>query len=330
MGSERVVIIIAKRNDVHALAVLGEIGTISGCHAAILDSAEYPKSWSLSMSYREGGEPSWVVRGKDWEIASESVVGLWWRRPYRHRIASEVKGRKIRSFCEDEARSAFRGWVYGLGDRVINPLRGELAATPKPFQLHKAGEAGLRIPSTLITNDPEEARIFLESLGRPAIFKVLTGTSWQFVETRRFEPAYAEALESVRYAPVIFQELIDADLDIRVTVVDNSIFAVSIQAHHPGARLDWRMDLASEIRRHELPQAVQSAILKLMRALGLRFGALDLRLTPDGEYVFLEVNPGGQFLFCEIHAGEPITRALAEALLAGPPPSSTERSGSTA
>ncbi|MEN6440250.1 MAG: hypothetical protein ABFD97_16875, partial [Syntrophobacter sp.] len=55
------------------------------------------------------------------------------------------------------------------------------------------------------------------------------------------------------------------------------------------------------------------------RALGLRFGALDLRLTPDGEYVFLEVNPGGQFLFCEIHAGHPITRALAEALLYGPP-----------
>jgi D-alanine-D-alanine ligase-like ATP-grasp enzyme len=52
-----------------------------------------------------------------------------------------------------------------------------------------------------------------------------------------------------------------------------------------------------------------------MTVLGLRYGAIDLRLTPQGEYVFLEINPGGQFLFCEIHAGVPITRKLAAALL---------------
>ncbi|MEN6483940.1 MAG: hypothetical protein ABFD98_03560, partial [Syntrophobacteraceae bacterium] len=65
--------IIAKPNDVHALAVLGEIGTLSDGRAVILDSAGYPKSWSLSMSFRDGGEPSWTVRGEDWEIVSEQV-----------------------------------------------------------------------------------------------------------------------------------------------------------------------------------------------------------------------------------------------------------------
>jgi hypothetical protein len=40
-----------------------------------------------------------------------------------------------------------------------------------------------------------------------------------------------------------------------------------------------------------------------------------MRLNPKGEYVFLEVNPGGQFLFCEIHGGQPISSALAKALI---------------
>jgi hypothetical protein len=48
-----------------------------------------------------------------------------------------------------------------------------------------------------------------------------------------------------------------------------------------------------------------------MRGLGLEYGAIDLRLTPDGEYVFLEVNPAGQFLFVEHACGLPVSRVLA-------------------
>jgi biotin carboxylase len=51
-----------------------------------------------------------------------------------------------------------------------------------------------------------------------------------------------------------------------------------------------------------------------MNELGLVFGTVDLRVTDDNEYVFLEVNPQGQFLYVEILTGMPITAALAEFL----------------
>jgi hypothetical protein len=38
-------------------------------------------------------------------------------------------------------------------------------------------------------------------------------------------------------------------------------------------------------------------------------------LTPDGQYVFLEINPAGQFLFIEKATGQRISAALADALL---------------
>jgi glutathione synthase/RimK-type ligase-like ATP-grasp enzyme len=53
----------------------------------------------------------------------------------------------------------------------------------------------------------------------------------------------------------------------------------------------------------------------LMQNLGLVYGAIDLRLTPDGQYVFLEINPAGQFLFVEKATGQRISAALAHALL---------------
>ena len=41
-----------------------------------------------------------------------------------------------------------------------------------------------------------------------------------------------------------------------------------------------------------------------MASLGLKFGCFDFIVTPDGEYVFLEVNEAGQFLWIEGHCPE--------------------------
>jgi hypothetical protein len=42
-----------------------------------------------------------------------------------------------------------------------------------------------------------------------------------------------------------------------------------------------------------------------------------MKLTDEGEYVFLELNPMGQFLYVEILTGFPLTAAMAELLAAG-------------
>ena len=54
-----------------------------------------------------------------------------------------------------------------------------------------------------------------------------------------------------------------------------------------------------------------------MRALGLEYGAIDMKLTSHGQYYFLEINPAGQVLFIEKLARLPISQALARHLLQG-------------
>jgi hypothetical protein len=54
----------------------------------------------------------------------------------------------------------------------------------------------------------------------------------------------------------------------------------------------------------------------LIQRLELDYGAVDLRLTPDDRYVFLEINPAGQWRFVEERTGQPITDAFASLLLA--------------
>jgi hypothetical protein len=62
---------------------------------------------------------------------------------------------------------------------------------------------------------------------------------------------------------------------------------------------------------------VTAGLLGLMRRLGLVFSTIDMKLTDEGEYVFLELNPMGQYLYVEILAGLPLTAAMADLLAAG-------------
>jgi glutathione synthase/RimK-type ligase-like ATP-grasp enzyme len=64
-----------------------------------------------------------------------------------------------------------------------------------------------------------------------------------------------------------------------------------------------------------LPVETEKRIFALMKRLGLVYGAIDLRRTPEGRHVFLEVNPAGEWRFVEERTGQPITKALAKLLI---------------
>lgn len=313
---KKTIVIFALPEDVHARSVARDAVQTLGCRAIVLDTADYPRAWSLSQSFGSTGRSRFSMTHGGETVSDETLAGVWWRRPRDHEISSEVVDGEIRRFCGQEARSAFRGWLISLGARVINPPAAEAAASYKPFQLEMATREGLRVPATLVTNDPDEVERLRRSLGEPIVFKILTSTTWQFAETRELKPGHERLLSGLRHAPAIFQRLIDG-VDIRVTVIDQKAFSVAITATHPGARLDWRLDGAARCEPHRLPSGVETSLVRLVASLGLRYGAVDLRLTEAGEYYFLEINPSGQFLFCDIHAGQKISLALAEALAAG-------------
>jgi glutathione synthase/RimK-type ligase-like ATP-grasp enzyme len=174
------------------------------------------------------------------------------------------------------------------------------------------------VPRTCITNDPAEASAFIASEGAErTIYKSFLGTEDAWRETRVLRPDECELLDNVRYAPVIFQEFIPAVVDLRVTVVGDDLFAAAIRSQETAYPHDFRMDLESAaIEPHALSDEVAARLMALMASFGLVYGAIDLRLTPDGEYVFLEVNPAGQWLFVELRTNQPITDALVDHLIA--------------
>jgi hypothetical protein len=308
------VLIIAPANDPHACVVAKRLEALEA-KAIILDSAHFPSQWHLSLGTANGEPRRFVLCRDELELDEESLVGVWWRRPRPYVPSSDVRESHLRRFITSESRAAFEGWLHCLGDRVINPIAADRAASHKLLQLQCAVEVGLKIPRSLATNSPAQAREFFEANGPRTVYKPFTAANWQLIATQRLSADALGHVEAVVYAPVIFQEEIRKVADIRVTILDGQVFPVLIHTRLKDAPIDWRVDPAREYAAHVLPEAIKAALLALMAKLGLRFAACDLALTEDGDYVFFEANTGGQWLFAEIMADQEISWAFARALL---------------
>ena len=208
---------------------------------------------------------------------------------------------------------------------VPGPRAIVLRAQRKLTQLQLARGLGFDIAPTLVTTDPDElltfraahADLVSKQVGFTQGFK-LPGTDEGFRYTLPVTPRDLTHVEAIRLCPIIVQARVPKRSELRVTVVGEKVFAAEIdsqETHHTAT--DWRRydHPHCVLRPHRLPDAVASQCVGLTHALGLRFGALDLVLTPDGRYVFLEINPNGQYLWTEHAAGLPISDAMATLLM---------------
>jgi len=227
-------------------------------------------------------------------------------------------------FAEQEAKSTIMGLWEILDCVWVNHPERNRVAELKIKQLMVANEVGLEIPKTIITNDPEEAEIFFrKTKSEGVIIKrlgggiVLDGNQGSAIYTSLVSEADINDIGRVRYTPTLFQEYIQKDVELRITVVGNKVFPIEIHSQKSErAKFDWRRDTLNLLHReHLLPEDVKQKIINFVHKLGLNFGAIDMILTPNGRYVFLEINPNGQWGWIEDLTGLPISDSIINLLV---------------
>ena len=310
------VLVLAPPDDEHATAVAQEIDRLGG-EAEIVDLSAFPQHVRLSMRYDCCGGRDFALELPSGSRNVGDFGSVWWRRPQTPLVSPDLTRPGHRMFAVNEAQEALSGLWHALDAFWVNDPARDLVAHRKPFQLRVAQDVGLRVPATLITNDPDAARSFVDARGyRDVVYKAFSATETDWRETRILRRDELSLLDHVRYAPVIFQEYIEALYDLRVTVVGDEMFAAAIHSQQTAYAVDFRMDIENaEVEAVSLPREVENALRSFMTRLGLVYGAIDMRRTPDDRYVFLEVNPAGQWLFIEERSGQPIASALAEVLV---------------
>ncbi len=123
-----------------------------------------------------------------------------------------------------------------------------------------------------------------------------------------------------RFCPIIVQEQIPKQVELRVTVVGRRIFAAEIHSQESNrSRLDWRrynID-ATLYGVHELPSEVAARCLAMMDRLGLTFGAFDLILTQRANMCSWRSTRSASGCGSRTSTGLPISQAVCDLLLEG-------------
>lgn len=311
------VVIFSEPNDAHAQSVTQELNRLGETDVDLMNFADIPQRVRIDMALSNGHGSGFALTLADGRrLRLEQVTSFWWRRPQAFVLPSGMQPH-AQHFALTEISTALQGMWQACDEALwVNDITRDAAASHKPWQLELARRIGLTIPDTLITTDPEQARAFWEARGGQVVYKPFVQTLHSWRETRRLTREDLASVEAVRLAPVIFQSLVPGAMDLRVTVVGNELLSGAVDLGKVEYKLDVRLNQQSYVP-HELPDTVAGQLLELMRTLGLEYGAIDLRLTPEGEYVFFEVNPAGQFLFLEHAAGLPVSTVLARHLRDG-------------
>lgn len=288
----------------------------NGVRTTRLDTEHYPFG-SLLTSVLDTSTQPWLEATLD-GASMRDITSIWYRRIRSPERPSSMNP-GVYDFCLRESRSALLGTLLSLSRRVMSPPERVWAAEHKLFQLATAKSVGLRIPETVVTNDAERIRTAFHHFNGQMIAKPVRtgyvdyGFEQHAIYTSQVLEEHIEDLAGAHLSPSIFQPLIPKQSDVRATFVGDSLFVAEIDSQSdPAAIVDWRKTENPALPHQvaALPPLVEERSRVLMQQLGLVFGALDFIRTPEGEWVFLEVNPNGQWLWLDDMLNLGITEAI--------------------
>ena len=326
------ILIVTNRADLHADVVARKIAADDAAPFR-LNLDEYPACYDVACTFAGGRWDGALRHLPSGETLNPAEVGaVWMRKKAPYRYPSGPLAGQEKAHADAETEHVLLGLLYALDCYWMSHPLALRNALWKVEQMQRAARMGFPVPDSLVTNRRASVEAFRRSAADGIVFKTLSSASLAVDEvppeertagalpTTRIGDEHAGMLDSVAEMPCFFQHHVAKRHEVRATVIGDRLFAARIHSQDdPRTATDWR-DMSAEIRYEAdtLPAEIERRCLDFVASYGLTFGAIDLIVTPGGDYVFLENNPVGQFLFVEQLVPElDMTGAVAACLIAG-------------
>jgi len=305
-------VVLIGEGDYKEFELLAEAIENRGGNPVVWDTTDWPSD--VPVTYDVGSETVTVDR----EFHVGEVTGVF---PWVHHVFHPSLSRFADEFEEEGTRNLFMKVDQWRGVfRSLLPLFEEHGATVfyppgtqhydewKPLQLEQFVAAGVSIPDTVFTSDPDRVREFVTEHGE-VVYKPVVEEAWP--ERLSADDLDEAPLERLSNAPVQFQEYVPGE-DVRAFFLDGEVVGASRYVTD-----EWSFKTEGDVEEAEavdLRDEVCRDVERAARVSPVRFGAADLRVTDD-THALLEVNPGPRFAFHDLHGATDVASVLAEALL---------------
>ncbi len=296
------------------LILTSESGDLS--HLEIVNWLEYYKANYLVVT----GES--IIRGAV-DFTYSSLEGIIYKgKPLRKQVSAVYYRRWVFpsefNLCQDkilnhslvsnlfnEAIEIRNLLFYELKDAKWYPSP-QVASVNKLQILDMARTVGLRVPATIVTNKKEDLLEFYSKCNEEVVTKAIGNYSVIVTSDQMlYNPIYTRKLNindlpkiPDLFVSTLFQECIDKSFELRIFIFEEHFYTTALMSQqHERTKIDSRITQnfkGSKLVPYDLPDDIKVKLNSLFNLVGLNIGSVDMIVSAQGEFYFLEVNPVGQ------------------------------------
>lgn len=214
-----------------------------------------------------------------------------------------IENKNILSHVKEEYNALFLSFVSILKDATWL-CDSKFRDINKLDILIKAQQCGLHIPNTIITNRKEyitracEGDTITKCIDSGLSIELPDGNVY-LLSTNKFTKEHFKELPD-RFFPSTLQSYVTKKYELRIFFIGNKYFSTAIFSQkYKLTEIDFRLSVAGtdqcRMVPYSLPDEIREKLIELMDMINLNTGSIDMIVTPDKKYFFLEVNPYGQY-----------------------------------
>jgi ATP-GRASP peptide maturase of grasp-with-spasm system len=276
-----------------------------------------------------------MLRVNDQVIDFDDISAYWHRRGgIKLKISTEIKEQLRNNFQRKHLDGLYSN-VLSQKTSLENYLNKRLASLPsslgdsthsiinKLFALSTAISCGLNIPQGIITNKKQSLLALREKYGSIITKSILDSVFlWDDndILVHYTEIISEESLDKIpdEFALSLFQQAIPKQFELRIFYLKGKFYSMAIFSQSDKqTAVDFRKyndAKPNRTVRYKLPSEQEEKLGQLMIKLGLDSGSIDMIVSTEGKYIFLEVNPVGQFGMVSYPCNYYIERDIADYL----------------
>ncbi len=302
------ILVLGTAEDRHAAAIYNKI-VARGNRVAYFDSRLYPRDMTLTF---DGALPmSGSIRFRDGQPAIDlSTVNCIFCRQWDDLLPGSSMVGGVQDEVEMRETEASLGSLFrGLECHWINPIDALNNSRFRIHQLQKIRTQGIRVPEIIVSNDFRRVQAFFSMTEEQLLYRPSgwSHSSWNIGQIDDI----GRRLSDLPGTPIEYQENIIGD-EVRAYVIGDSVYAGVVES----AESDYTGTMGGDhVRPIELPQEAKRTCVRAAATLDYMFCAVDMRITPEGEFAVIDVDPNPMFMHFEQTTRLPISDRLVELLI---------------
>jgi ATP-GRASP peptide maturase of grasp-with-spasm system len=297
------ILIISESNDVTTSAVMEWLHA-SGQTVLRINECDRISHCTLSNS----GVTISIAKlnGSSYTAPLTQFTANWYRKGglnFNTWLEQQIETAHIDRYIKDELRiiADYMHYLLTQGNHLGSSFSSRLN---KLFVNHLANSVGLQTPAYIISSDTNALRRFLHT--HPQSITKAISENFYIRADDSFIISYTEPVQEadlgiypLHIKPSLLQQRIEKKYELRIFYLNGKCYSAAIFSQGDDqTKVDFRKYNWSKPNRtvpFSLPPDIEKKIHRLMQQLHLNTGSIDMIVSKDNEYIFLEINPVGQF-----------------------------------